>query len=572
MRASLVASALATATIALAPSARAQTPPQPSAPAAAPTPPPAAASPAPPIAAPPPPSSPAPPPPPSPALSPHAVFELTTLRDLHERGELSDEEYESAVRDIGGSTGEHHAGDATSLVFGKWSTTIYGFVEADTIYDSTQSFGDLAGNTQVQRPTPAPQPASQETYAGNNGQTQFSIRNTRFGLRLKPPALGSVHTSGMLEMDFLGSQTVGYGAGQVSENVFFTQPLLRVRHAMFRIETPILDILAGQYWHLFGWQGAYFPNTVEIQGLPGELYARTPQVRLSKTIKTRPVTVEVALGAMRPPSRGSVIPELEGGVRIAANQWTGMQTMGATATSIMPASIAITGDYRRFQVPAINSLVPTETVDTSSTSLAVDAFLPVIPATKETKGNSLSLTGELVYGAGIADLYSSLTGGVNFPTIPNTPATDPAMLANVPTWPQNIDNGLVNYDITGFALHPIQWTSYILGAQYYLPALQGRVWISANYSHMQSRDTSFLGNYAATSDFARPGLPPTGAYSYANSAGQLRAGEDWWDVNVFADPVPSIRVGVEFAQFLDHYVDGLTATDNRVQASGFFLF
>jgi len=55
---------------------------------------------------------------------------------------MSDEEYESALRDIGASTGTEKAGDAMSLALGRWSTTIYGFAEADTIYDTTQSLSD----------------------------------------------------------------------------------------------------------------------------------------------------------------------------------------------------------------------------------------------------------------------------------------------------------------------------------------------------------------------------------------------------------------------------------------------
>jgi hypothetical protein len=386
----------------------------------------------------------------------------------------------------------------------------------------------------------------------------------------------------MLEMDFIGSQTIGYGAGQVSENTFFTSPILRLRHAMFRVETPVVDVLVGQYWDLFGWQNLYHPNTVEIQGLPGELYSRSPQIRISKTIHTHPVTFEAAIAAKRPPSRGSQVPEGEAGVRLAVNDWTGMQTQGATATSIMPASIALTGDYRVFEVPAIDNLVPTKSVTTSATSVAADAFLPVLPATKDHRDNALSLTGELVYGAGIADLYTGLNGGVLFPFIPNTGALNPA-----PTWPQNIDNGLVDYDINpgGFALHPVQWTTYVVGLQYYLPALRGKVWISGNYSHTQSRDASFFGNkYSATSDFAVVGQGQPGGtgvnapngnslnYWFQSNTGQVRAGEDWWDVSLFCDPVPSGRIGAEFAEFLDHYVDGYTATDYRGQLSGFFLF
>ena len=554
--------------------------PAPPAPAPAPTPTPAPV-PTPPPAAPPAAATPPAAPPTAPA---GGSLDLTTLRELLDRGVISQMEYDAAMRDIAPSTGEQRAGEATSLAFGKWATTIYGFIEGDFIYDNTQSFNDLAGNALVARPNgQAPpqnpnQPNIQQTYAGSNGQTQFSVRNTRFGFRLKPPAVGEIRTSAMLEMDFLGTQTIGSGTGQVTENAFFTSPVARIRHAMFRIETPVVDFLIGQYWDLFGWQNLYHPNTVEIQGLPGELYSRNPQIRISKTIHAHPITVELAIAAKRPPSRGSEAPEGEGGVRVAVDSWTGMQTQGATATSIMPASIALTGDYRRFEVPAADSLVPTKTVTTTSTSVAADAFLPVLPASKDKRDNALSLTGEIVYGAGISDLYTGLTGGVVFPAIPNNTG-----LAAAPAWPQNIDNGLVNYDITGFALHPIQWTTYIVGLQYYLPALGGKVWVSANYSHTQSRDTSLLGNYSATSDFARVGTGvPGGAgvnaaidpnrYYYPNSTAQVRAGEDWWDVNLFYDPLPSVRLGAEFAEFLDHYVDGFTATNLRGQVSGYFLF
>jgi hypothetical protein len=214
--------------------------------------------------------------------------------------------------------------------------------------------------------------------------------------------------------------------------------------------------------------------------------------------------------------------------------------------------------------------VPTSTVATDAKSIAADAFLPVLPATKDRRDNALSLTGEIVYGAAIQDLYTALNTGVQFPYVPDNTGA-----ANVQTWPQNLDPGMVNYDINtgGFALHPIQWTSYIVGLQYYLPALKGKVWISANYSHTQSRDASFLGsNYSATSDFARTGATNPKAYYFQTSTAQVRAGEDWWDVNVFVDPLASVRLGLELAEFLDHYVDGLTATSFRGQFSGFFLF
>jgi hypothetical protein len=487
------------------------------------------------------------------------TVELTTLKILRDKGIITPAEYDTALKDVGASTGADHAADANTVVVGKWATTVYGFVEGDAIYDTTQSFNDLAGGAPVARPSgqPPPPPAPQVTYAGNHGRMQMSVRNTRLGLRLRVPGTETVHASALLETDFLGNQPTG-----VSEGSFFTSPALRLRHAFFRVETPIVDVLAGQYWHLFGWQNAYHPNTVEIQGVPGELYARTPQVRVSKTFKGDALTFELALAVMRPPARDSQVPEGEAGGRIAYNKWTGMHTSGATGSSIQPLSLAITGDYRHFEVPEADTLVPGAAVTKDLGSVAGNLFVPVIPATEDKKGNALSLTGEIVYGYGIADLYTGMVSGVQFPFIPNTSGLNPA-----PTWPQNVDNGLVAYDINpgGFALHGVQWTSGLVGLEYYLPGLDGRAWVSANYSHIESNNSK---------DFARPltVAPNPLNYYFVNSTAQVRQAEDWFDLNFFFDPLTAVRVGIEGAAFLDHYVDGVTATNYRAQVSGWFMF
>jgi hypothetical protein len=48
-----------------------------------------------------------------------------------------------------------------------------------------------------------------------------------------------------------------------------------------RLETPVVDVLAGQYWAVLGWATTYHPNSVQIQGLPGQVFSRAPQLRLS---------------------------------------------------------------------------------------------------------------------------------------------------------------------------------------------------------------------------------------------------------------------------------------------------
>jgi hypothetical protein len=328
------------------------------------------------------------------------------------------------------------------------------------------------------------------------------------------------------------------------------------------METSVVDVLLGQTWHLFGWQSVYHPNTVEIQGVPGQLYGRTPQVRVSKTIDMGALTFEAAVAALRPPQRDSEVPEGQGGVRLAVNKWMGTTTNGATGTSVMPLSIAVTGDFRQFSVPEF-SQVPTKAIQLSTGAVAVDAFVPVLPATKEKRDNSLALNGEFVTGTGISDMYTGLTGGITFPSIPNTLGINPP-LPN----PANGDNGHHVYDDgttnNGVPkLHPIQWTTYLVGIQYYLPGLDGKMWVSANYSHTQSGNTPQYVNYTGTTN------PANINYTFATL---VRESEDWFDVNLFGDVGGGVRLGGEYANFNDRYTDGIHAVNHRVQASGYFLF
>ena len=456
-----------------------------------------------------------------------AASDLTTLRILHDKKIISDAEYDSALKDLGESTGLR-AADANTFVLGKWSTTMYGFIEEDNIWDSTRSFNDLAGGGLVLKPG---------SIGGDNGRFQMGVRNSRLGFRMRAPETNGIRTSAMLEMDFLGSPTAPPG---ISEGGFFTSPVFRIRHFNFKVETPVVDVLVGQYWSLFGWQSAYQPNTVQIQGVPGEVYSRTPQIRISKTIKTDPVTFEVAIAATRPVQRDAATPDGQGGLRLAFNDWQGMQTVGSTGTNLAPLSVALTGYVRRVAVDEF-SATPTVVHNKTAAGIAIDGFIPILPATKDKKDNSLSLNGEFASGDGSADQYTGFNGGAGYPALPSATGAS--------AFTPNIDGGIVTYGADG-ALHFIRWTSFLVGAQYYLPGLGGKAWVSANYSRIK------------TSNLTDWGAAPAKSLAH----------EDWWDVNVFGDIATAVRVGVELSQFKDTFADGSTAKNNRAQGSAFFLF
>jgi len=417
-------------------------------------------------------------------------------------------------------------------VHAKWDATLYGFAELDIINDSTQGFGELAGGSAIARPN---------TYAGDHGQTTYTTRNSRIGFKVAAPEVNQIKPSAQLEMDFLGNQPPG-----ISEASLYQNPTFRVRHMNVKLETPVVDILAGQYWGLFGWQSTFHPNTVAIQGVPGQIYSRAPQLRVSKTIKGGDVDVEVAVAAVRPVERASQTPDGQAGVRVMLPKLKAWHTGGSTGTSLDSAAIGVSVLGRRFTPPEF-SATPGKQVSKNGYGVSIDALIPVIPATKENHDGALTLTGSFVYGAGIADQYSGFNGGVGNDALPQpvpapmTPQTYTAVL----------DGGLALYKCDGTpmcnaTLHPIQWTSFIVGGQYYINKM---VWVAANYSHMSSGNAHLFGG-------------PTKVFDTSN----------WADGNLFVDLTPAVRLGAEFSWFNQTYVDTTDATDYRGQFSAFFIF
>ncbi len=499
--------------------------------------------------------------PPTPGTS-STTIDLTTLRLMLQKGVITEAEYDSALRDLADTSGAR-AAESNSLVVGKWSATLYGFAEADYAFDSTESYSDLAGSGQVAHPG---------TYAAKNPRSQFGIRNSRFGFRFRAPEYHGVRASAQIETDFLGDwspPTYVAATGEPTENQYFTSPALRLRHAFMKLETPIVDVILGQTWHLFGWGSSYQPNTVQIQGVPGEIYARTPQARLSHTFASRDVTFDIALGAMRPPQRDSAVPEGEAGLHFAINNWTGVQTMGATGTTVSPASVAVTGDLRRFAIPnyptggtvADPSVASTYDIGKTGGGVAVDAFIPVIPGSLEHMGNSLSLLGEFVYGQGIGDLYTGLTSGLGVPALVPVPAGSAAGTVSTTAYNPQIDSGLVTVDGKG-NVTVIEWQTLRAGLEYTFPGVDGRLRLSGNYANVTSPNALKL----------LTTTPATATAAATTNAAKIRDALNWFDVCLMGDLTPAVRLGVEYAYSTDKYADGESGVNHRVQASAFYVF
>lgn len=425
-------------------------------------------------------------------------------------------------------------------VKGKWNPTLYGFLAFDMVHDSTQSFSTgCPGYLLI---------AKKGTFAGDHGRTIFDARGSRFGFRLAAPETDGMKATAVIEADFVGNQlSMNYGANPtgISENSTYNNGLLRLRHAAIKIESRYVDVLGGQYWQLFGWAPIYLPVTTQIPGYPGVPFGRNTQLRVSHTFKTDPVSVELAVAAVRPAQRNAEYPDAHGGARLMINHWRGVSAVGATGAAFleMPGGIAVSGIYRRLKVAEF-AAAPANQNGVTGGGVSVDAFLPVIPSNMSNKANALNITGNFTVGRAIGDMYSPGTiGGAGFPSLPNPNGATPA-----PTWPQDIDNGLVTYDLAG-GVHAIKWLTGFAGIQYYLPP-SGRVWLAANYGYAKS---SNIADYNLAKD-------------------RIVTKYTMWDGVAYVNIVGPVTFAAEFAREEQTDGNGATAKNDRLMGSLYYQF
>lgn len=408
----------------------------------------------------------------------------------------------------------------------KWNLNIYGFVEADFIEDSKQEgTNDTFGNTILITRAGAP-------YAYEHNQLTFGARNSRIGLNGSAPEFAGFRASAKLEMDFEGTR----GSGNASDeaNGTWTNPTFRIRHMYLKLDSDVVTLTIGQAWELVGWQPYFMPDTVDIQGVAGEVYSRSPKFQVSHEFKG-PLNVEVAAAAVRPVERDSNAPDIQAGVKLSLPDWVGYHSIGAAGGSVDAAALGISGCYRDFRIPRPGGALASDSARATGEAVCLDIFLPVLHLDKESRANSLSLNGECLYGKGINDLYTGFSGGT----------TAAMTVAGIQ------DPGYVGWDHT--TLKAVQWRTTMLGLQYYLPG-DGSWWVAFNYHTCKSNNINKMG----AAPFA-VGAPITAAQSFAGGAGtNAFKASQWLNANLFWDVTPAVRFGMS----LDQYRDTFAGADN----------
>ena len=406
---------------------------------------------------------------------------------------------------------------------------LYGFVETDSIYDTTQSFNEEQGNNAVQTRTAAGGGANK--FAGEHARDQMSVRNSRLGLVFTVPASDNgLKAMGVFEMDFLGNNgtnaTPGNVPGAQSERDFFNNPTARVRHAFVDITKGELALKMGQTWSLLGWQPYYFPGEAVVQPGVGQLYRRFAQVRVTDTHAFGDWTLESAADMAKPAEMASGSPEWHGGLRVASTKYKGA-SIGGAGTSMVGLSAGVSA-----------ALIPVRTASAENPTggaVAFDFLVPIIPsADGKDRSNTLVWAGEFMSGSGVGGLeYSGLTLGV--PGVTNTAATGTA-----------IDSGIAGVN-TGGNVELIRYRAFRTHLQYSMAKWS----VSTGYAQVEGRN---LDRFAFSNT-----IMPKIQYGY---------------VAAFYDPVNWLRFAAEVSQTRDTYNDTANrfAANNRYQASAYFLF
>lgn len=142
------------------------------------------------------------------------------------------------------------------------SLQIYGYVRGDVAYDSQRTaIGDLAFFVLP------------HVNGEDDGQTSFTVRQTRFGLKLAGPDTENWKTTGRIELDF-------YGRGDSQGS-----PHPRMRLAWIDLANNSgLSFRVGQDWDTFV---AVIPRIVNFSYLAdaGALGLRRPQVRVTQKVQ-----------------------------------------------------------------------------------------------------------------------------------------------------------------------------------------------------------------------------------------------------------------------------------------------
>ncbi|MBW2134788.1 MAG: hypothetical protein JRG72_06075 [Deltaproteobacteria bacterium] len=135
-----------------------------------------------------------------------------------------------------------------------------GYVKMEMVWDSTDVDKNLLRFPNINR---------NNTLVNHHGRLKFTAQNTRMNFLMKGPEVFGAKTTGFIEWDFEAN-----GDNRHNE-------MLRIRHAMFRLNWPETELMLGKYWSMLTEE---IPETLNFGACTsaGAPFLRTPQIRLTQ--------------------------------------------------------------------------------------------------------------------------------------------------------------------------------------------------------------------------------------------------------------------------------------------------
>ena len=266
---------------------------------------------------------------------------------------------------------------------------ISGFVKNDFFWDSRQTVAAREGHFLL---WPSPEVLSANDV-DINAQPNFNFLavQSRLTVSITGPDAFGAKTSGVIEGDFFAQSNANIN-------------LLRLRHAMIKLNWENTELITGQYWNPLFVTGC-FPGTVSFNtGVPIQSFARNPQIRLTHSfggLKIMAAALSQRDFATRGPDpsdnsktlvssdflRNSTVPDMH----LQAHYQTANAEAGSSM--LLGAGIAYKTVVPRLATPA------NEKVDEKLSSITAIAFSKITlrPVTIKLQGR---------YGENIADILS----------------------------------------------------------------------------------------------------------------------------------------------------------------------
>lgn len=147
-----------------------------------------------------------------------------------------------------------------------YQISLSGFVTAESILDTRQTISAREGDVLL-FPAPVDKDSNGEDINARMNFNMFSI-HSRLRTHVRGPEIFGAKTSALVETDFLGN----------SDRVI---SMMRLRHAILKLEWENASLLAGQYWHPFFVTSTYPEVSSWGGGIPYAVLSRNPQFRFS---------------------------------------------------------------------------------------------------------------------------------------------------------------------------------------------------------------------------------------------------------------------------------------------------